>query len=433
MYRGLFVLYLWLLAAMMYAGNYPYQSNVLWVTTPDHADWLYKTGEKAEITVALYEYGILQDGVEISYSIAPDMMPAEITGKVLLKNGKAIIPIGTMKKPGFSDCRLSVKLKGRTYRHHIKVGFSPEKLQPYVKMPADFVAYWQQAMKEAEKCPMEITSTYVEKYSSDKVDCYLVKLQCYKKGQYVYGYLTKPKAKGEYPVVFSPPGAGIKPMDPMKTIFYAEQGCIRFDMEIHGIRPDLDAATYKEISAAFGNRNNSYLVNGLEDRDSYYMKKVYLACVRAIDYLTSLPEWDGKNVIAQGGSQGGALALITTALDKRITACVANHPALSDMAGYKDGRAGGYPHLFTKFDGMDTPDKLKTLEYYDVVNFAKQIKVPVFMTWGYNDDTCPPTTSYIVYNVLTCPKEALITPVNEHWVSTETRHEQLDWIKKKLK
>jgi Acetyl esterase (deacetylase) len=57
----------------------------------------------------------------------------------------------------------------------------------------------------------------------------------------------------------------------------------------------------------------------------------------------------------------------------------------------------------------------------------------VFMTWGYNDNVCPPTTSYSVYNVLTCPKEALLTPVNEHWVSTETRYDQLDWIKKHLK
>ena len=38
-------------------------------------------------------------------------------------------------------------------------------------------------------------------------------------------------------------------------------------------------------------------------------------------------------MIAQGGSQGGALALIATALDLRITACVANHPALSGCCG----------------------------------------------------------------------------------------------------
>ena len=163
------------------------------------------------------------------------------------------------------------------------------------------------------------------------------------------------------------------------------------------------------------------------------MKKVYLACVRAIDYLTSLPEWDGKNVIAQGGSQGGALAMVAAGLDERVTACAANHPALSDMAGYKANRAGGYPHLFTKFDGMDTPEKLKTLEYYDVVNFAKLIKVPVFMTWGFNDDVCPATTSYIAYNVLDTEKEALITPVNEHWISETTRYRIMEWIKENLK
>ena len=134
-----------------------------------------------------------------------------------------------------------------------------------------------------------------------------------------------------------------------------------------------------------------------------------------------------------GGCLGAALAVITAGLDKRVTACVANHPALSDMAGYKAGRAGGYPHLFKNTVDMDTPAKMKTLAYYDVVNFAKQITVPVYMTWGFNDNTCPPTTSYIVYNVLNCPKETLITPVNEHWTSEDTEYGHLLWIKKHLK
>ena len=44
---------------------------------------------------------------------------------------------------------------------------------------------------------------------------------------------------------------------------------------------------------------------------------------------------------------------------------------------------------------MDTPEKIKTMAYYDVVNFAKFIKADTYITWGFNDDTCPPTTSYI--------------------------------------
>jgi len=153
-----------------------------------------------------------------------------------------------------------------------------------------------------------------------------------------------------------------------------------------------------------------------------------VACVRALDYLTSLSEWDGKNVFVQGGSQGGALSLITAALDSRVTACVANHPALSDMAGYLDNRAGGYPH-FNRLNNMLSAEKVRTMSYYDVVNFARRITCPVFLTWGYNDNVCPPTTSYMVWNLITAPKESLITPINEHWTSEKTNHRQMEWLK----
>ncbi|OUO17202.1 acetylxylan esterase [Bacteroides sp. An322] len=422
---------LFLLAAMpLWAENYPYRSDVLWVTMPDHADWLYETGEKAKVEVQFYKYGIPQDGLEVAYEIGGDMMPADKSGTVTLKNGRAVISMGTMNQPGFLDCRLSATVNGKKYKHHVKIGFSPEKLQPYTKLPADFNAFWEKNLAEAAKCPMKYTIEPAPEYSSEKSDCYLIKLQCFRPGSYIYGYLTRPKAAGNYPVVLCPPGAGVKTIkDPKRHIYYADEGCIRLEMEIHGLNPTMSAEEFKEISSAFGN----YLVNGIDNRDNYYMKKVYLACVRAVDYLTSLPDWDGKNVIVQGGSQGGALALVTAGLDKRVTACVANHPALSDMAGYKAGRAGGYPHLFKNYQGMDTPEKINTLAYYDVVNFAKQIKVPVYMTWGYNDNTCPPTTSYIVYNVLDCPKEALITPINEHWTSEATEYGHLKWIQKHLK
>lgn len=124
------------------AENYPYRSDVLWVTVPDHADWLYKTGEKAKIEVQFYKYGVPQDGVEVLYELGGDMMPSDTKGTVKLKNGKAVISMGTMKEPGFRDCRLTAKVGGKTYSHHIKVGFSPEKLQPYTQLPSDFNEFW---------------------------------------------------------------------------------------------------------------------------------------------------------------------------------------------------------------------------------------------------------------------------------------------------
>ena len=416
------------------AENYPYRSDVLWVTVPNHANWLYKTGEKASVEVQLFKYGIPQDEVMVSYEIGDDLMPADTKGSIVLKKGKGTITMGTMKKPGFRDCRMTVKLGNQVYKHHVKVGFSVDQILPYTQMPSDFKEFWNKNKQELNSFPLTYTKELAKEYCTDNIDCYLVKLQINKQGQSVYGYLFYPKnaQKKNCPVVLCPPGAGIKTIkEPLRHKYYAEQGCIRLEMEIHGLNPTMTTEEFKEISTAFGNESN-YLNINLDNKDNYYMKRVYMACVRAIDLLTSLPEWDGKNVIVQGGSQGGALAIVTAGLDERVTLCVANHPALSDMAGFKAERADGYPH-FSRTPGMDTPEKIKTMSYYDVVNFARLVKAHTYITWGFNDDVCPPTTSYAAYNVLTCPKEALITPINEHWTSEVTERGHLDWILEHLK
>lgn len=417
------------------AENYPYKSDYLWLTVPDHADWLYQTGENAKVEVSFCKYGIPRDG-ELKYSIGNDMLQPDKHGSVKLKNGRAVINMGTKKTPGFRDMKLSVSLDGKTYEHHIKVGFSVDKIKPYTQEPQDFRSFWQKNVEELKQVPMSYTKELYKDYCTDKIDCYLVKLQIDKMGHSMYGFLFYPKnaQPGKHPVVLCPPGAGIKTIkDPMRNKYYAENGFVRFEVEIHGLDPRISSETFGEISRAFNDRNGGYLANGLENKDIYYMKHVYVGLVRCIDFLTSLPEWDGKNVAVQGGSQGGALSIIAAGLDSRVTQCVANHPALSDMAGYAaKGGTGGYPHFCRQPQILSNKDCLNTLAYFDVVNFARYVKAPTYLTWGYNDVTCPPTTSYAVWNTLKCTKESLLTPINEHWTTTETNRGQMEWIKAHL-
>lgn len=327
------------------AENYPYRSDFLWVTAPNHADWLYKTGEKAQVEVLLYRYGVEQDG-EVTYTIGRDMLDAGRTGKVVLKRGKAVVDMGTRRDPGFLDLCLTANIGGQMTTHHVKVGFSVDKIQPYTKEPADFTSFWQKELDELKSVPLSYTREPAHEYDTDKADAYLVRLVVNRQKQCIYGYLFVPKGcgKGSCPVVLSPPGAGVKTIkEPLRHRYYADNGCIRFETEIHGLDPRMTDGQFKEISTAFNTGANGYLCQGLDSRDDYYMKHVYLGLVRAIDFLTSLPEWDGKNVAVQGGSQGGALSLVAAALDSRVTLCCANHPALVDMAAYREkGRTGGY-------------------------------------------------------------------------------------------
>ena len=409
--------------------NYPNKVNYLWLTVPDHPNWLYKVGERASVEVSFFLFGIPQD-IEVTYEIGPDMMPSTSNGKAMLEGGKAIIEMGTMDVPGFLDLRLKANIDGKVYEHHCKVGFSPEDLKPYTKNPEDFDDFWKKAIEEARKTKLTYTSKFIEEYSKDGFDTYLLKIRTDSK-HYIYAYLTKPQDSDpnkKYPVVFHPPGAGVKQI--YRNTYYAKNGFIRLEIDIHGLSPEITAEQFQEIAQAFSYEND-YYENGLDDKDNYYMKHVYIACIRSIDLLTSLPEWDEKNVFVQGGSQGGALSIVTAGLDKRVTACVVNHPAYSDMSGYLANRAGGFPH-FNRVNNMFTKEKVETMAYYDVTNFARRIECIVYMTWGFNDNVCPPTTSYIVWNLITSEKESLITPINEHWTSETTDYDQMLWLKEHI-
>lgn len=396
------------------------------ILSPSHADWNYKTGEKAEVGIQVLQYGVPVPHVEITYEYGPEMLKAETKEKMVLKDGTGAINIGTAKKPGFRQLKVSAKVAGKVYKSQVKLGFSPEQIEPTNGNPADFDAFWEEAVAEARQSDFDAHLRYLPEYSTDKVDTYLLNLNGGNGKKRVYGYLCKPKADGKYPVLFAPPGAGVKPVKPYTG--FAEDGFISLSIEIHGIDPMLEKDSYKQISNAFGD----YMRSNLDRRDDYYYKAVYQACVRCVDYLTTLPEFDGRNVFVTGGSQGGALSIVTTALNEKVTALVAFYPALCDLSGYARGRSGGWPHLFRDEESL-TEQRLETTAYFDVVNFARRIQVPGFYSWGYNDNTCCPTSVYSAYNVIEAPKEKQITPISGHWRFGETNANSLDFLKKQMK
>jgi cephalosporin-C deacetylase-like acetyl esterase len=216
---------------------------------------------------------------------------------------------------------------------------------------------------------------------------------------------------------------------------YAEKGFISLNIEIHGFSPEISGEEYKELNKKYGD----YMYVDLNQPQEYYYKDVYAGCVRAIDYLCSLPQFDGKNVCVTGGSQGGALSIVTAALHPQVTCVAAYYPAMSDMNGFLHERAGGWPKFFrdeetiAKMNGVPIDQAVHTLSYYDVVNFAKLIKVPGFYSFGYNDETCSATSIMSVINSVRVPKKVVITPTSGHWRFPATNEESIEWMKEQCK
>ena len=133
-----------------------------------------------------------------------------------------------------------------------------------------------------------------------------------------------------------------------------------------------------------------------------------------------------------GGSQGGALSIVTAGLDDRIDYLAAFYPALSDLTGFLHGRAGGWPKIF-RDDYTNKPEKVETSKYFDVVNFARFVKATGWYSWGYNDNVCPPTSMHSAYNVIDAKKELHVFQETQHWTFPEQQELKNEWFFEKLR
>lgn len=405
-----------------------------YLITTDSPKRIYDVGQPAKVRVMAYTAGKGVNGTYVHYQLGNEMMGYDHADSVMLRDGMAEINIGTMQHPGFRVCDLHFSIGSSVVKEKVKVGFSPDKIEALTVMPKDFDRFWQRAIKEAAKVDLAPVITPLPQYSTDKVEVSLVMLNVGPNGRTIFGYLTKPTDGKPHPVLFCPPGAGSKKITP--TTFYSERGYIYLNINIHsGCNPELSDDDYAEAVKVA----TDYCHNGIENPETFYYRSVYVGCSRCVDFLCTLPEWDGTNVFVTGGSQGGALTIVTAALNSKVTACAPFYPALCDLTGFLNGRAGGWPRYFSRFDKegaklLDTANPkskdawVRTMGYYDVVNFARKLTCPVFYSFGYNDETCSPTSTYAAYNAITAPKTLDTTPTSGHWRFMESNTLSMDFF-----
>jgi cephalosporin-C deacetylase len=404
--------------------------------TPDRADWTYAVGQPVKFTIAAYADNAPLEGVSVTYEVGPEMLPAAKKTVAIPASG-LVVDGGTLAAPGFIRCIATAEVEGRRYRGLATAGFAPEKIQPTQTEPADFDAFWAAGKEALAKVPLEPRVTLMPEACTAEVNVYHVSFRTIGGGgQYlarIYGVLCEPVAPGKYPAILRVPGAGVRPYFGNKEL--AAKGALTLEIGIHGVPVNLPQELYDQMRVG---ALDGYPVYNLDHKDLYYYRRVYLSCVRANDFLTSRENYDGQNLLVMGGSQGGQLTIATTALDPRVKALAAQFPAYCDVTGYLHGRAGGWPHMFrpnaaTGENFHATPAKIATTGYYDTVNFARRLKVPGHYTWGYNDETCPPTSIFAAYNQITAPKTLVLALEANHPIIPEQTAAVTEWISGFLK
>ena len=218
------------------------------IVAPQHTDWTYTPGERADFKVQIIRNGLPVTNAKISYEIGLEQMPAEKTGILELKDGTATLEGIRYDKAGFIRCTVSTEVEGKTYRAWGTAGYAPDQIKPVVEMPGDFDEFWTKAKEQLAELPIDAKVTLMPEYCTGQIDVYHVSLQniatSWRGTSRFYGMLSVPKAPGKYPAILGVPGAGVR-------AYYrddrAAEGVIVFKVGIHGIPVNMDPEVYNDL------------------------------------------------------------------------------------------------------------------------------------------------------------------------------------------
>ena len=371
----------------------------------ERSDATYKVGEKVTFKLSVTDKGKPAGG-SVDWVIVKDGLPTAFKGRAQLVDGKASVQ-GSLDEPGF----LQVRILGYRERDDLKpvsvnamggAAVDPLKIPVSSPAPADFGAFWTSRKAELAKVPVLSVMTPVKSTLPD-VEVFDLQAPCV--GAPVSGYLARPKGAADksLPIILTVHGAGVRGSSLGGAVNWASNGFLAMDINAHGLPNGRPEAFYAEQNTG---ALKDYRYQGRESREKSYFTGMFLRLVRAIDVLVARPEWNGRQVVVYGSSQGGYQAIVTSGLDARVTFYAAGVSAGCDHTGMLVNRIAGWPK-FVALDsaGKPEPASLETSRYIDAVNFASRSKAAgCALTVGFIDTTCPPTSVYAAFNNINVPK-----------------------------
>ena len=376
-------------------------TNYVLSVTTDRPDAIYKQGETVTFTIKLQLDKEPVSDATVNWTISKDGVPPTTSGKAKLDGGCATVT-GKLDEPGFLQCRAAFAGPEKLSRYALGgAAIDPLQIKPSMPAPADFDEFWAAQKKKLAAVPVNPRLTPVKSPVKD-VDCF--DLQADSVGAPVSGYFARPagaKPKS-LPVILTVHGAGVRSSSLGGAAGWARQGFLAMDINAHGIpngKPDEFYANLRDGEL------KEYSRRGSNSRETVYFLGMFLRLVRALDFLTAQPEWDGRIVVVQGGSQGGFQSLVAAGLDPRVTFFAAGVPAGCDHTGVAAGRVNGWPHFLPNPPEKPDPKILEAVRYFDCVNFVKRSKAAGIITVGFIDTTCAPSSVYAAYNAVPGKKE----------------------------
>ena len=383
------------------------EGDIQVIMKPEKADGIFK-GKKPIVYNVLVKntHTDTQEGT-ISYTVKDAVKGVLWTEKIYdvklakksSKHMQFIIP--APEQPGLYNIDLTINTTSYedTTRHSF--GYEIDYINSPLHKPADFDAFWNDALQELAKINPAYQITEAPEKTTAEYKVYKVEMNSLENVK-IFGWLTIPKTwiKGKkFPVVVIYPGYQVM----MNPLFFYDY--IGLSLNVRGMDKKSEAYPIPD--------GEEVLTYNIQEKEKYIYRGIYMDCIRGIDFLFANEHlgFDLNRITVLGGSQGASLALVVAALkNKIINTCIADVPIYCDMHMNLEMEPQIKEEAFTfkyinrflnKQAGVFTKEQfLQNFSYFEVQNFIPQINCSVLMAAAFKDALAPASTVFCGFNKL---------------------------------
>ena len=293
---------------------------------------------------------------------------------------------------------------------------APDQIPPSTPCPEDFDVFWHRKLVELATVP-ENPRLMPKPSGKNNISYWEITLDNIR-GSHIHGQLARPVSGKKLPAMLIVQWAGVYPLDKTWVTDRAAEGWLVLNILAHDLPINKPKQFYEKLNE---HELNNYPTIGADDREQSYFLRMFLACYRAVDYLSERADWDGKTIVVTGTSQGGLQAFVAAGLNRKVTAVLALVPAGCDNTGSLAGRKPGWPYWVANGLDHDKQKLLDTCRYFDGVNFAARMKCPALVGLGLIDTTATPSGIFSAVNEMQGPKEVVVMPDSDHHGENNTQ------------
>jgi cephalosporin-C deacetylase len=302
-------------------------------------------------------------------------------------------------------------------------GNRAHEIAPAVARPPGFGPFWERVLAEVGRGTPQFRMIRDQRRSRPASDVWVVEYEGLG-GKSVHGWYVVPRRRGNLPAILYLSGYGARPIDP--PIALARHGYAVLAIDVRGNRVDRVRPRPFE----------DYCTEGIESPETYAYREIVGHALRGVHFLQGREEADPGRIAVVGVSEGGGLGVLLGALSPSVKAVAAGAPMLCDFPLSLRMAAWPYTEIAERSD--ESPEERSriatTLSYFDAVNFAPDVRCPVFLSIGYLDPVSLPAAVYGLYNVLPGPKEIRGYPDAGHEGGGEDLWgHKLQWLAKSLR